>query len=79
LVDFLQCKCHGWLPDQFSGLQAAFGTAFSVKDSYWKARASFLKRVTDLREGYSQLISDFIEASRNFIFHFLHKQAKSIG
>jgi hypothetical protein len=31
-----------------------------------KAGTSFLKRVSALLEGFSELVSDFVEASRNF-------------
>jgi hypothetical protein len=54
---------HGWLSEQSSGPQAAFGTTFKVTGEYWKAGTSSLKRVTG---GFSKLVSDFIEASRSF-------------
>jgi hypothetical protein len=38
---------------------------------YQKAGTSSLKSVTGKEN--SQVVSDFIEASRNFIFDFLHK------
>jgi hypothetical protein len=57
--------------NSFSGSQAAFGTTFSVTSGYRKAG-------TKLLEGFSQLISDFIEASRNFNLDFFHKRTAKI-
>jgi hypothetical protein len=37
----LQCTCHGWLSEQFSRLQAAYGKTFSVTSGYRKAGRSF--------------------------------------
>jgi hypothetical protein len=63
-----------WLASEFLGLQAAFGKTFSVTCSYWKAGASFLKRVTGRIFTISKFF-DVTEASSNFIFDYLHKQA----
>ncbi len=51
--------------------QAGFGTTFKGPGGYLKPGTSSLKRVTGR---ISQLVSDFIEASRNFILDFLHKK-----
>jgi hypothetical protein len=37
----------GWLLEQFSGSQAAYGTIFRVLGSYPKHRTIFLKRVSE--------------------------------
>jgi hypothetical protein len=51
--------------NNFSGLPAALGKTLSYIVAIGKkAGTSFLKR---LLEGFSQIVSDFIEASRNFI------------
>jgi hypothetical protein len=55
---------HGWLLEQFSGSQAAFGITLKVTGGY---QASC--RV--LQEEFS---SDFIEKSRNFNLDVLHKK-----
>jgi hypothetical protein len=57
--------------EQFSGSQAGYGTTFRDTGGYQKAGTSSLKRVT---VGISQLVSDFVEASRNFNLDFLHKK-----
>jgi hypothetical protein len=61
---------QGWLSEQFSGSQAAFGTTFRVTGEYWKAGTSSIQRVTG---GFSKFVSDFIEASKSFS-RFLHKR-----
>jgi hypothetical protein len=66
LVDFFD----NWL---LSGSQTAFGTTFRDTGGYQKAGTSSLKRVT----GRIQLVSDFIEASRNFGLDF-KKTAKIV-
>jgi hypothetical protein len=64
---------HDRLSEQFSVSQVAYGTTFRVPGGYQKdGITSSLKRVN--MEGFSQLVSDFIEVSRNFIFEFLHKK-----
>jgi hypothetical protein len=66
---------NGRLLEQCSGSQAAFQTTFRITGGYRKARTSFL---TGLLEGFSQLVSDFIEASKNIILAFLpNKTAKN--
>jgi hypothetical protein len=62
---------HSRLSEQFSESQAGFGTTFKGTGGYQKAGTNSMKR---LLEGISQLGSDFIEASRNFILDFLHKK-----
>ncbi len=52
----------------------ANGTIYRIKGCYPNAATSILKRFTVL-EGFSQLVSVFIEASQNFIFYFLHNKA----
>ncbi len=67
LFNFLQCNVHSWpcfwLLEQFLGSQSAFGTFVIVTGSYQKAR------ISSLLEGFSQWVSDVIEASKNVIFH----------
>jgi len=60
-----------YIHDRLSESQAAYGTTFTVTGGYQKVGTSFLKRAN--MEGFSQLVSDIIEVSRNFIFEFLHK------
>jgi hypothetical protein len=50
---------------------SALGTIFKVMGGYLKPRTSFLKRAL---KGFSELLSVFIEASRKFIFNFLHRR-----
>jgi hypothetical protein len=57
--------------EQFSGSRAAFGNHFINTSGYRKAGTSSMKRVL---KGFLQLVSDFIEASRNYTFDFLHKK-----
>jgi hypothetical protein len=47
-----------------------FGTTFIDTGGYQKARTISVKRVT----GRNFTICDFREASKNFIFDFLHKK-----
>jgi hypothetical protein len=54
---------HSRLSEQFSESQAGFRTTFKGTGGYQKAATNYLKRV-----------SDFIEASRNFILDFLHEK-----
>jgi hypothetical protein len=54
---------HSRLLEKWSELQADFVTSFRDTGGYQKA---------GLLEGFSQFVSDFIEASRT-IEHFLHK------
>ncbi len=46
MVDFLQRMCQSRLSEQFSELQAAFGTTFRVTGGYLKAGTSFQNRFT---------------------------------
>jgi hypothetical protein len=71
LPEFLQCTMfvHGWLLEQFSGSQAAFGTTFRVTGGY---QASC--RV--LQEGFS---SDFIEKAGTLIWTFFTKRQSKIA
>jgi hypothetical protein len=62
---------HSRLSEQFSESQADFGTPFKGTGGYQKARTNSLR---GLLEGISQLVSDFIEASKNFILDFLYKK-----
>ena len=64
---------RGRLSEQFSGSQAGYGTTTVPRDTggYQKAGTNSLNRVTGRN---SQLVSDFIEASRNFDLDFLHKK-----
>jgi hypothetical protein len=57
--------------------QADFGKTFKCISCYQKAETSSLKRVTG-RNFTSTVVSDFIEASRNFILDFLHKKTTKI-
>jgi hypothetical protein len=59
------------LSEKFSESQAASVKTFRVTGGYLKAGTSFLKRVTGR---FFELVSDFIEASRQFIFNFLRKK-----
>ncbi len=60
---------------QRSGSQAAFGTTVRVTSGYLKAeQASWW----GLLEWFSQLVSDFIEASRNFMLDVFHKKQPKI-
>jgi hypothetical protein len=54
------------LSEQLSESQAGFRTTFEDTGGYQKAGISSLKRVTGRK------VSNFIEASRNFILDFLH-------
>jgi hypothetical protein len=63
---------HSRLAEHFSGSQAVYGTTFRDTGGYQKAGKSSLKRVK--LEEISQLVSDFIEAGKNFNFDFLHKK-----
>jgi hypothetical protein len=59
----------------------AFGTPFSVTGGFRKAGTSLLERVTGgiFTISNLQIVSDFIEACRNFILDFLHKKrAKNV-
>ncbi len=60
LVEFFQC----W---SASESQSAIRTSFRVTGGYQKAGTSFLKRVAGRIFSVSRLVSDFIEASGNFI------------
>jgi hypothetical protein len=51
--------------------QAGFGTTVKSTSGFQKAGTSSMKKVTGR---ISQLASDFIKASRNFILDFLHKK-----
>jgi hypothetical protein len=51
--------------EQFSGSQAVYRTTFKDTGGYQKAGTSSLKRVTG-RNFTTAVVSDFIEASRNF-------------
>jgi hypothetical protein len=53
---------------------------FRVTGDCLKARTSFLKMVTGLLllEWFSELVSDFVEASRNFVLHLLYKNQPKI-
>jgi hypothetical protein len=53
----------------------AFGTNFRITGGFRKAGTSFLKRVSVMT---SQLVSEFIVASRNFLFNFLRKKPPKI-
>jgi hypothetical protein len=64
---------QGRLSEQFSESQADLGTTFRDTSGYQKAGTSSLKRVTG-RIFTITIVSDFIEASRNFILDFLHKK-----
>jgi hypothetical protein len=69
---------HGRLSKQFSGSQAAYETIFKFPVSYWRDGTSTLKRVT---EKLSQLLSDFKEASKNFILlwiFFKNRRPRSV-
>jgi hypothetical protein len=70
---FFLVYIHSRLSEQFSKSQAGFGINFKGTGGYrdQKAGTSSLKRVTGR---ISQFVSDFIEASRNFILDFLHKK-----
>ncbi len=61
LVNFLQCKCHIRLSEQFSESQAAFGTTFTVTSGYLRLEQASWRR---LLERFSELVSDFKEASK---------------
>jgi hypothetical protein len=67
-------EVHVRLSEQCLESQAAFGTTLRVSGVYQKAGTSSLKRVT----GVIFTISDFIEASRNFMLDFLHKKTANI-
>jgi hypothetical protein len=51
--------------------QAAFGTTFRYTGGYKNPDQTLWR---GFLEAFSQLVSDFIEASRNFILDFLHKK-----
>jgi hypothetical protein len=54
----------------------AFGKIFKITGGYWKSGTSFLKR--ELLEGFSQLVSGFIERNKNFILDFINKKQPKI-
>jgi hypothetical protein len=71
ICQFFLVYIHCQLSKQFSESQVGFGTTFKGTGGYQKAETSYLKRVT---EGILKLVSDFIEASRNFILELRHKK-----
>jgi hypothetical protein len=62
--------------EQFSGSQAGYGTTFRDTGGHHKAGTSSLKRVTGMNFTMS-MVSDFVEASRNFNLDLLHKKTTS--
>jgi hypothetical protein len=68
---FFQCT---FIAGFWNNFQAGFGTTFKGTGGYEKAGTSSLKR--DIGRNLTiSTVSDFIEASRNFILDFLHKKA----
>jgi len=67
---------HGRLSESFSGSQAVFGTTFRFTGGFWKPGSRFLRR--GLLERFSQVVSDFIKANRNFKLGFLRKKTTKI-
>jgi hypothetical protein len=63
---------HGRLSEQFLGPQAAFGTTFKVTGVQVTIGKPEQANWKGIKEGFSQLVSNFIEASRNFILKVLH-------
>jgi hypothetical protein len=61
------------IPAQVSN--SALGTIFKVMGGYLKPGTSFLKRA---QKQFSELLNVFIEASRIFLFNFLHKRQPEI-
>jgi hypothetical protein len=78
VIDFLQCTfTAGFREKKNLGSQSGgFRKNFRDAGGYQKAGASS-KRVTK-RIFFSQLVSDFIEASRNFILNFFTKRQLKI-
>jgi hypothetical protein len=72
LVDFFQCKFIAGFRNSFQGYKTTFrdtgGYQKTGTKGYWN---------TGVLEGISQLVSDFIETSRNFNLDFLHKNTAS--
>jgi hypothetical protein len=62
------------LSEQFSESQAAFGTTFRVTGGFRKADQDPAR---GLLEGFSQLLSYFMGACKNFI-NFIKKQPKIV-
>ncbi len=63
---FFQCTCHSRLSKHFSESQVAFRTTFRVQPATWKPAQAFWKK--ELFEGFSELVSNFIEASMKTFF-----------
>ncbi len=68
---FFPVYIHSWLSEQFSGSQAGYGKTFRDTAAIRKSEQALCE---GLQEGISELVSDFIEAVRNFIFDFFHKK-----
>jgi hypothetical protein len=72
LVNFFQCTFIASFRNNFQDHSRDTEQFLETKGGYQKAGTSSLKGVTGV---ISQLVSDFIEASRNIIFDFLYKKA----
>ncbi len=70
-----QAYIHGQLSEAFSGSQAAFGTTFRDTNVFRKPEQTPWRW---LQEGFLQLVSYFIDASRNYIWIFSTKRQPKI-
>jgi hypothetical protein len=73
VIDFLQCLFSG--EKNLESQSGGFRKNFRDTGSYQKAGSSS-KRVTG--RIFSQLLSDFIKAGRNFILNFSQKDSQTL-